>query len=204
MNAEQATAIVQLLTGTIETRSGRRRARCSPRCPTTIAHYKPDPKSRSAWDLAVHTAMSDIWFADSILSGKFEWTGEPATPAEMTDPAAVAKWHETHMADRLAKLRAMSPERHAAERRVLRHEGPGLHVARADEQPRRPSSRPARRLPARRGIEGAGDLRHERRRERVRLGVRAVTHRARSLIGDCRLAARRCRRAAIDSCSRHS
>ena len=28
----------------------------------------------------------------------------------MTDPAAVAKWHETHMADRLARLRAMSPD----------------------------------------------------------------------------------------------
>jgi uncharacterized damage-inducible protein DinB len=28
----------------------------------------------------------------------------------MTDPAAVASWHEKHMSDRLAKLRAMTPE----------------------------------------------------------------------------------------------
>jgi uncharacterized damage-inducible protein DinB len=28
----------------------------------------------------------------------------------MTDPAAVAAWHETHLNDRLTKLRAMSPE----------------------------------------------------------------------------------------------
>jgi uncharacterized damage-inducible protein DinB len=54
--------------------------------------------------------MADIWFADSILNGAFAWTGEPKVPAEMTDPTAVAAWHETHLADRLTKLRAMSAE----------------------------------------------------------------------------------------------
>jgi len=109
MNAEQATAIVQLLTGTIEREAGSTR-KVFAAVPNGNRDYKPDPKSRSAWELAVHLAMSDIWFADSILSGKFEWTGDPPTPAEMTDPAAVAKWYETQLADRLAKLRAMSPE----------------------------------------------------------------------------------------------
>ena len=109
MNADQATAIVQLLTGTIENEAKSTR-KVLAAVPTGNRDYKPDPKSRSAWDLAVHLAMSDIWFADSILNGKFEWTGEPPTPPEMTDPAAVAKWHETHLADRLAKLRALSPD----------------------------------------------------------------------------------------------
>ena len=109
MNAEQAAAIVQLLTGTIEGEAKSTRKVISA-VPNGNRDYKPDPKSRSAWDIAVHIAMSDIWFADSILGGKFEWTGEPPTPAEMSDPAAVAKWHETHLTDRLAKLRAMSPE----------------------------------------------------------------------------------------------
>ena len=72
--------------------------------------YKPDPKSRSAWELATHLAMGDVWFADSILSGKFEWTGEPATPPEMIDPKAVAAWHERQLRDRLAKIRGMSDE----------------------------------------------------------------------------------------------
>jgi uncharacterized damage-inducible protein DinB len=109
MNAEQATAVVQLLTGTIEREAaGTRKVFCA--VPNDNRDYKPDPKSRSAWDLAVHTALSDVWFADSILTGKFEWTGEPATPAEMTDCASVARWHEKQMADRLAKLRAMTPE----------------------------------------------------------------------------------------------
>ncbi len=109
MNAEQATAIVQLLTGTIEGEGAATR-KVLAAVPTGNRDYKPDPKSRSAWELAVHLAIAEVWFADSILQGKFEWTGDPATPAEMTDPAAVAKWHETHVGDRLAKLRSMSPE----------------------------------------------------------------------------------------------
>jgi uncharacterized damage-inducible protein DinB len=109
MNAEQATAIVQLLTGTIESEASATR-KVLAAVPTGNRDYKPDPKSRSAWEIAVHLAMADVWFADSILAGKFEWTGEPPTPPEMKDPAAVAKWHETQLTDRLAKLRAMSPE----------------------------------------------------------------------------------------------
>ena len=109
MNAEQAAAIVQLLTGTIEAEGATTR-KVFAAIPNANRTYKPDPKSRTAWELAVHLALSDVWFADSILQGKFEWAGEPPTPPEMTDPAAVATWHEAHMADRLARLRAMSGE----------------------------------------------------------------------------------------------
>ena len=86
MNADQATAVVQVLTGTIEGEGAATRKVLSA-VPNGNRDYKPDPKSRSAWDIAVHLAMSDVWFADSILAGKFEWTGE-----------------------RLAKLRAMSSD----------------------------------------------------------------------------------------------
>ena len=71
MNADQATAIVQLLTGTIENEGSATR-KVLAAVPNGNRDYKPDPKSRSAWELAVHLATSDIWFADSILDGKFE------------------------------------------------------------------------------------------------------------------------------------
>jgi uncharacterized damage-inducible protein DinB len=109
MNADQAAAIVQLLTGTIEGEGAATR-KVLAAVPNGNRDYKPDPKSRSAWELAVHLAIADVWFADSILQGRFEWAGEPPTPPQMTDPAAVAKWHEGKMADRLAKLRAMSAD----------------------------------------------------------------------------------------------
>ena len=44
--------------------------------------YKPDAKSRTAWDLATHLATADIWFIDSILNGKFEWDPEKVKQAE--------------------------------------------------------------------------------------------------------------------------
>lgn len=109
MTADQAAAIVQLLTGAIEHESAATR-KVIAAVPNGNRNYKPDPKSRSAWELAIHLAMSDVWYADSILSGKFVWTGEPPTPPEMTDPAAVATWHEKHLSERLTKLRAMSAE----------------------------------------------------------------------------------------------
>jgi uncharacterized damage-inducible protein DinB len=52
--------------------------------------------------------MSDIWFADCVLNADFAWTGDPPNPPEFTDPAAVAKYHEKHLAAKLAQLRAMT------------------------------------------------------------------------------------------------
>jgi uncharacterized damage-inducible protein DinB len=107
MNAEQAQAVRDTLLAAIEQEAGGTRKVIGA---ITNRDYKPDPKSRTAWELATHLTMSDVWFADSILNGAFAWTGEPPVPAEMTNPAAVARWHEQQLSDRLVKLRAMSPE----------------------------------------------------------------------------------------------
>jgi uncharacterized damage-inducible protein DinB len=109
MNAEQARAVLDVLTGTIEQESAATR-KVLAAVGNGDRDYRPDPKSRTAWEIAVHLATADMWFADSILDGKFEWSGETATHPEMTDPAAVAKWYEQHLTDRLAKLRAMTPD----------------------------------------------------------------------------------------------
>lgn len=107
MNAEQAQMLLQLMTQTIEQEAvGTRKVVKA----VTNGSYKPDAKSRTALELAAHLALSDVWFADSIMNGKFEWTGEPASPAEMSNAAGVAAWHEKHLGDRLAKLRAMKPD----------------------------------------------------------------------------------------------
>lgn len=107
MNAEQAQALRDTLVGSIEGEAAGTRKVIGA---ITNRDYKPDSKSRTAWEVATHLTMSDVWFADSILNGAFAWAGDPPVPAEMTDPAAVARWHEKHMADRIGKLRAMSPE----------------------------------------------------------------------------------------------
>ena len=39
--------------------------------PDDKRNYRPDEKSRTAWELATHLATADIWFADSVVSGSF-------------------------------------------------------------------------------------------------------------------------------------
>jgi len=108
MSPEQARAVAEVILGLIEQEAaGTRKVIAA--IPSDKRDYKPDAKSRSAWELATHLATSDIWFADSILNGEFAWTDSPV-PAEMKDPASVAKWHERELGDRLKKLRAMSAD----------------------------------------------------------------------------------------------
>jgi uncharacterized damage-inducible protein DinB len=107
MTEEQANAFLDVMTGFIEREAGGTRKVVAA---ITDLDYKPDPKSRSAGELARHLVMADVWFADSITNGAFVWKGEASPPPEMTDPAAIASWHEKHLGDRLAKLRAMTPE----------------------------------------------------------------------------------------------
>jgi uncharacterized damage-inducible protein DinB len=123
MNNEQASAIRDVIVASIDDEAKATR-KVIAAVPGGNRDYKPDPKSRSAWEIAVHLAISDVWFADSILNGEFSWTGEPPTPAEMTDPEAVAAWHERHLADRLAKLRALTPEQLLREADFFGTKGP--------------------------------------------------------------------------------
>ena len=107
MNAEQAKAVRDMMVTLIE---GEAKATEKVFRAVTDNNYKPDGKSRSAWELSTHMAMADIWFVHSIKNGAFAWTGEPAVPSEMKDGASVAEWHKKHLADGLSMLRAMSAE----------------------------------------------------------------------------------------------
>jgi uncharacterized damage-inducible protein DinB len=75
--------------------------------------YKPDPKSRSAIELARHIASSDAWFVQSILDGKFEF--DPAASekheAQLATAADATSFYEKAMRDKVSQLRAASPEK---------------------------------------------------------------------------------------------
>ena len=123
MNAEQARALLHAVTGSLENESVATR-KVIAAVPTGNRDYKPDAKSRTAWEIATHLATSDIWFADCLLAGEFAWTGDPPMPAEFTDPAGVAKWHEKHLAEKLTALRGMSSEQLLKETDFFGTKGP--------------------------------------------------------------------------------
>jgi uncharacterized damage-inducible protein DinB len=71
--------------------------------------YKPDPKSRTAWELATHLATADMWFIDSIVNGAFVWDQDGAKQAEsrFSDARSVADFYNTTLPAKLAQLKAL-------------------------------------------------------------------------------------------------
>ena len=84
--------------------------------PESGRDYRPDPKSRSAWELATHIAQSDVWFLDCIIAGAFTFDAErgKAVLAGFTSLEDAAAYYEREVAARLAAVRAMSGEALAA------------------------------------------------------------------------------------------
>ncbi len=74
--------------------------------------YKPDPKSRSAWEVATHIATSDIWFLESVINGAFVYNPEAAKAAEaqFKTVADVVAFYEQQLPAKLAEVRAMTGE----------------------------------------------------------------------------------------------
>ena len=71
MNAEQAKFLAGYFAGLIEQETATT-AKVLAAVPDDKRDYKPDPKSRTAWELTTHLATGDVWFLQSILDGKFE------------------------------------------------------------------------------------------------------------------------------------
>ena len=74
--------------------------------------YKPDAKSRTAWELATHLATADIWFMDSIIGGRFAFDQEKANAAiaSFAGAAEVAAFYRRAFPEKLAALRAIPAE----------------------------------------------------------------------------------------------
>ena len=116
MNAEQAKILVDTFAGLMENE-----------VPTTVKvlgavrtgdrNYKPDSKSRSAFELASHMAVSDNWFLQSIIDGKFEFNPEEAGKAESQFKSAdeIVAFYQKTLPEKLKTLRALPSEKLARE-----------------------------------------------------------------------------------------
>ncbi len=74
--------------------------------------YRPDPKSRSAWELAIHIATADMWFLDGIERGAFHFDPEQAKQAEagFREVREVTDFYQQAIPAKLAGVRALSDE----------------------------------------------------------------------------------------------
>jgi uncharacterized damage-inducible protein DinB len=71
--------------------------------------YKPDAKSRTAWQLATHLATADIWFMDSILNGSFEWDQDAVAKLESSFKSVddLVDFYKKTFPEKLKALRAL-------------------------------------------------------------------------------------------------
>jgi len=67
--------------------------------------YTPHKDSRTAWQIAVHVAQSDVWFLNSLAEQKFDWTDQPE-PA--TTVAGLNEWYDKNFRTGAARVRKMS------------------------------------------------------------------------------------------------
>jgi uncharacterized damage-inducible protein DinB len=116
MNGEQAKLLVEQFAGLMENE-----------VPTTCKvlsavktgnrDYKPDTKARSAFELASHMAVSDNWFLQSIIDGKFEFNPEEAGKAESQFKTAdeIVSFYQKSVPDKLKQLRALPGDKLARE-----------------------------------------------------------------------------------------
>ena len=108
MDPQQAKFLIDQLTGLWE---GEFPATCAvlAAVPDGRRDYKPDPKSRTAWELAAHIATGDMWFLDSILAGSFVWDGEAAkaAAARFANIADVVAYYKQAFPDKVKQVRAM-------------------------------------------------------------------------------------------------
>jgi uncharacterized damage-inducible protein DinB len=78
--------------------------------PDAKKDYRPDPKSRTAWELGWHILVSDVWFLNSLADGKFEFTGVEPPPAADT-VAGIVAWYQKEIRAALDRVRTAPVEK---------------------------------------------------------------------------------------------
>lgn len=77
--------------------------------PADKGDYKPDPKSKSAMDLARHIASAEVFFMSGIAKGQFN-RADAAGAEHAKTPAQLAAWYDENFTKAIEKLAATKPD----------------------------------------------------------------------------------------------
>lgn len=69
--------------------------------------YKPDPKARSAYELAWHIVFDDVSFLNKIADMKIVMTPPEPAPASI---AEILKWYDQHLPQAIKRIMDMTAE----------------------------------------------------------------------------------------------
>ena len=87
--------------------------------------YRPDPKSRTAKDIAWQIVCEEKMLIDALESGRMEWSPSPA-PAAMSD---LVEAYETQSADIVRRLKALGADRWNGTLEFFGHQRPASPMA---------------------------------------------------------------------------
>lgn len=73
--------------------------------------YKPDAKSRSAWELSAHLATTDVWFLHSIAEGAFVWDPTQHAASQFNSVSDIVAFYQRAIPESLQRLRTLDAER---------------------------------------------------------------------------------------------
>lgn len=116
MTADHAKAIADYFAAIFD-REGANTVKVLRAVPDDRRDYKPDGKSRTAWELAKHVATGDIWFLDSICDGAFIYDpeAEQRMGAGMSNINDVVEFYKREFPKRIERLRTIPGEQLAKE-----------------------------------------------------------------------------------------
>jgi uncharacterized damage-inducible protein DinB len=111
MNQDQAKFLADYFANMME-EEGKTTAKVLAAVPDDRRDYKPDEKSRSAWELATHLATGDVWFLDSICDGAFNFDPEAENrmKAGFNTIKDVVAFYQREYPKRIQRLRSASPD----------------------------------------------------------------------------------------------
>jgi uncharacterized damage-inducible protein DinB len=70
--------------------------------------YRPDPKGRTAWELAWHLASADVQMTDEVADLKFAM--EPRFKDQPKTVAELVEWYSSNFSRAISRVQAMTPE----------------------------------------------------------------------------------------------
>jgi uncharacterized damage-inducible protein DinB len=111
MNAKQARFLADHYVNVLETEFATT-CKVLEAIPDGRRDYKPDDKSRSAWDVAKHLATSEIFFLNSVLMGQFVVDPEASkqVEAQFKTVGDVVAFYKKAFQEKIKDLRVVSAE----------------------------------------------------------------------------------------------
>jgi uncharacterized damage-inducible protein DinB len=110
MHPEQAYGVAQFLLRNVESEQKTTR-RVLAAVPSERADYRPDPKSKNAFELAWHLAASEQFFATMILEGAM--TSPGPRPEDVKTPADVVRYYDEVVVPFKEKLKSATADQYA-------------------------------------------------------------------------------------------